>query len=75
MNKEQKVWLLISAIFGIAFVGIMTMSIYDIRFKYGLYVTITTFSIMYIGFIMFALTQWIPTREIVSILAKKLKHL
>lgn len=76
MNKEQKVWLLISAISGITLVSIVTMAVvYNIRFNYGFYVVATIFGIMYVGFIMFALTQWIPTREIVSILTKKLRHL
>lgn len=73
MNKEQKIWLLISTISGMIFMSIMIMAVYDIRFKYGLYIAIAIFGIMYAGFMMFAMTQYISTREIVSILAKKVE--
>ena len=73
MNKEQKIWLLISTISGMIFMSIMIMAVYDIRFKYGLYIMVLAFVIMFTSFIMYALTQYIPTREIISILAKKVE--
>lgn len=72
MNKEQKIWLLISFISGAIFMSIMTMSIYDIRFRYGLYIAISAYGIMFTSFIMYALTQYVSTREILSILVRKL---
>lgn len=74
MNKEQKIWFLTSAISGIIFMSILIMTIYDIRFKYGLYVVILAFGISYAGLIMFSMTQWISTREIVSMLSKKVRE-
>ena len=74
MNKEQKIWLLVTIISGIIFMTIMTMSIYDIRFKYGLYVVILAFGIAFTGLFMFSMTQYISTIEIISILSKKVRE-
>lgn len=72
MNKEQKIWLLVSFISGILFMSIMTLALYDIRFRYGLYILVSAYFIMFTSFMMYAFTQYISTREIVSILAKKI---
>lgn len=75
MNKEQKVWFLISAISGITFISLLTMAVvYNIRFKYGLYAVLLMYGIMFTGFIMYALTQYMLTKEIASILAKKIRE-
>ena len=72
MNKEQKIWFLVSFVSGVIFMSIMTLAIYDIRFEYGLYILFSTYGVMFISFMMYALTQYISTRDIMSILARKI---
>ena len=72
MNKEQKIWFLVSFVSGVIFMSIMTLAIYDIRFEYGLYILFSTYGVMFTSFIMYALTQYISTRDIMSTLARKI---
>jgi len=75
MNKEQKIWFLISTVSGITFISLLTMAaVYNIRFKYGLYAVLLMYGITFTGFIMYALTRYMSTKEITSILAKKISE-
>lgn len=75
VNKEQKIWFLISTVSGITFISLLTMAaVYNIRFKYGLYAILLTFGITYTGFIMYAFTQYMSTKEIASVLSKKISE-
>lgn len=72
MNKEQKIWLSASFISGIISVSMVTMAIgYDIRFRYGLYIAISAYVMTFISIIMYALVQYASTREVLSILVRK----
>ncbi len=72
--KEEKIWFLIMTISGIIYITLLSLSLYNIRFKYGLLIMILFFAVAYIGLIMMALTRHIPSREIVSILIKKVRE-
>ena len=73
MNKEQRKWLSICIISGTIYMTLMSLSLYDIRFKYGIFIVISTAFIAYFGIVMFALTQYMSTKEIVSIIIGKVK--
>ena len=73
MNKEQRKWLSICIISGTIYMTLMSLSLYDIRFKYGIFIVISTAFIAYFGIVMFALTQYMSTKEIVSIIIWKVK--
>lgn len=76
MNKDQKIWLSVSIISGIIYMSIITISLYNIsfmRFRFGIYIFISVYVIMFTSFLMYALTQYISTKEVVSILAKKVR--
>jgi hypothetical protein len=51
----------------------MGAAIYDIRFKYGFYMATLAYVIMFISFVMYAFTQYVSTKEVVSILAGKIR--
>lgn len=72
--KEEKIWFLIMTVCGIIFITLLSLSLYNIRFKYGLLIVILFFIVTCIGLIMTALTRYIPTREIISILIKKVRE-
>lgn len=73
-KKEMMIWLLISVVSAVVFVGVMTNAVvYDIRFKYGFYIAVLTYIIMFISIVMYSFTQYISTREIVSILVGKIR--
>lgn len=73
-KKERRVWLLASVVSGIVFMGLMIYgSIYNIRPRYGLYIVVLTYGIMFFSFIMYLLTQYISTKEILSILSGKIR--
>ena len=73
MNKEQRKWLSICIISGTIYMTLMSLSLYDIRFKYGIFIVISTAFIAYFGIVIFALTQYMSTKEIVSIIIWKVK--
>jgi bacteriorhodopsin len=71
-KKERRIWLLISIISGTVFIGLMTAAVsYDTRFKYGFYVVSLTCIAMFTSFVMYAFTRYVSTKEIVSILVRK----
>jgi bacteriorhodopsin len=72
-KKERKIWFLICSISGIVFIGIMGAAVYDIRFKYGFYMAALAYVIMFISFVMYAFIQYVSTKEMVSILAGKIR--
>lgn len=73
MNKEQRIWLRISIVNAIISMGMLiAAAVYDIRLKYGLYITILTYAIAFVSFLMYCLVQYMSTREIISILIKKI---
>jgi len=72
-NKESKIWLSISLISGIIYLGIMTTAIYDNRFEHDLFIFISVYIIMFVSFLMYALTRHISTKEVISILIKKVR--
>jgi uncharacterized membrane protein len=72
-KKERHVWLLIGAVSAIVFTGLMSYAIsYDLRFEYGFHIAVLTYIIMFVSFIMYAFTQYISTKEVVSILVEKI---
>ena len=72
-KKERMIWLLISVVSAIVFIGLMTSSVvYNMRSRYGFYIVALNLCIMYFSFIMNAFTQYISTKEIVSILVGKI---
>lgn len=72
-KKERRIWFLVSVISGIVFVGLMAAAIsYDIRFRYGFFVVTLAFIVMFTSFLMYSFTQYISTKEILSILARKI---
>lgn len=70
MNKERKIWFLISVISGMICYGMIVAAVYDIRPKYGIYIVVSSFIVWYIGIIMFAMTRFMTTKEIISILSR-----
>lgn len=71
-KKERKIWFLISVIGSIVFVVLMTNAIvYDIRPMCGFYILVLTYVVTFGSFVMYALTQYASTNEIVSILIRK----
>lgn len=73
-KKEMKIWLSVSAVSAILFTGLMiAAAVYDVRFKYGLYMVVLTCIVMYFSFVMYSFNQYISTREIVSILVRKFR--
>jgi uncharacterized membrane protein len=73
-KKEMRIWLLISVVSAVVFVGLMINAVvHDIRFKYGFYIAVLTYVIMFISIVMYSFTQYISTREIVSILVGKIR--
>lgn len=73
MNKEQNIWLLVSTISVVIFMILMEIAFYGIRFKYDVYIIMSISIIIFVSFIMYAFTQYVSTREMVSILVKKLR--
>ena len=77
MNKEQKIWLFISIVSGTIFVSTfvdaLTLAKSDIRLKYGFYILASAYTVTMVSFLMYAFTQYITTREIISILIKKVR--
>jgi hypothetical protein len=73
-RRERKTWLLICVVSGIVFTVLMDVAlVYDIRFKYGFFVVILAFIVMFASFVMYSFTQYISTKEIVSILIGKVR--
>lgn len=71
-KKERRIWFLISVIGSIVSIVLMTNAVvYDIRPRYGLYIVILAYVVTFVSFIMYALNQYISTKEIVSILVGK----
>ena len=75
MNKEQKIWFIAGVIGSIILYGILIMaSVYNIRFKYGFHIMILTYFVAFWSLVMYALTKYFSTREIVSTLARKIRE-
>ena len=73
-KKERTVWLLISMAGVMVFYGLMISGvIYNVRPMYGLYIIVLSYGITCISFIMYSLTRYISTREIVTILLRKIR--
>lgn len=72
MNNEEKVWFLFSFMSCIAFVTLLITALYGPKFKYEFYVVVLAFGMAYMGIIMFAMTRYLTTKEIVSILMEKI---
>ena len=73
-KKERKTWLLICVISGIVFTVLMDAAlVYDIRFKYGFFVVVLAYVVMFTSFVMYSFTRYISTKEIVSILIGKVR--
>jgi hypothetical protein len=73
-KKERRLWFLISVVGSIVFIVLMTNAIvYDMRPKYGFYITALVYVVTFVSFIMYAFTQYISTKEIVSILVGKVR--
>ncbi len=73
MNKEQKIWLLICAIsFSISFGLIYFSAVHNIRPRYGFMIIALTYSVAFISLMMWVLTQYASTKEIISILTRKI---
>ncbi len=77
MNKEQKIWLFISVVSGTifmsTFVDALTLAKSDIRLKYGFYILASSYTVTMVSFLMYAFTQYISTRDIISILKEKIR--
>lgn len=74
-KKERKLWFLISIVGSIVSIVLMTNAIvYDIRPRYGFCIIALTYVVTFTSFVMYALTQYISTKEIVSILVGKVRN-
>lgn len=75
-KKERKTWLLISIVSAVVFTVLMDAAlVYDLRFKYGVLVVVLAYTVMFTSFVMYSFTQYISTKEIVSILARKIREM
>lgn len=71
-KKERRIWLSVSIVSALVFIWLMITALkYDIRPIYGIYLVVLTYFIMFCSFVMYSFTEYISTREFVSILVKK----
>jgi uncharacterized membrane protein len=72
MNKEQKIWLSIGIVGSVVVIGLMSIAmVSNIRHSYGFIVVLLAYCIAFVSFLMSALTEYISTRDIVSVLIRK----
>jgi len=75
MNKEQKIWLFISIVSGTIFVSTfvdaLTLTRSDIILLDRFYILSSALTVTFVSFLMYAFTQYLSTREIISILKEK----
>ena len=75
MNKEQKIWLFISIVSGTIFVSTfvdaLTLTKSDIILLDRFYILVSAYIVTFVSFLMYAFTQYLSTREIISILKEK----
>lgn len=72
MNKEQKIWLSIGFISSVIVIGLMSIAMAsDVRHRYSFIFVLVPYCIAFLSFLMYALTQYISTREIASIMIRK----
>ena len=74
-KKERMIWFLISVVGSIVSIVLITFgAAYNMRPKYGIYMVMLTYVITFASFVMYAFTQYISTKEIVSILIGKIRN-